>query len=87
MPATGYKLIIQLLASIDPQIFPSCCSKTEVLMGSYQNKPPIGLSILWAIGQAGLLDFNIGIKGKYNDLILIVLIMLICLIEISFSLV
>lgn len=65
LPAVGHKLFIQLLALSDPKIVTVNLSKHITLRNSYQNRQPIGLSILWAVGQAGIKDFSIGFKGKY----------------------
>lgn len=68
LPALGHKLFIQLLLLGDPKIVITNLSKHITLRNSYQNRQAIGLSILWAVGQAGIKDFNIGFKGKYISL-------------------
>lgn len=65
LPALGHKLFIQLLTLNDPKIVLTNLSKHIILRNSYQNKQSIGLSILWALGQAGIKDFNIGFKGNF----------------------
>ncbi|KRT84526.1 hypothetical protein AMK59_2105 [Oryctes borbonicus] len=62
LPAIGHKLFIQLLTLGDPKLVVMNLSKHITLRNSYQNRQPIGLSILWALGQAGIKDFNIGYK-------------------------
>lgn len=34
------------------------------LRQSFQSQTPTCLSLLWAIGQAGINDFNVGLKGN-----------------------
>ncbi|KAI4468656.1 transmembrane protein [Holotrichia oblita] len=69
LPALGHKLFIQLLVLGDPKIVIPNLSKHITLRNSYQNRQAIGLSILWAVGQAGIKDFNIGFK-VFQDIML-----------------
>lgn len=55
--------MVQCIAEVDPTHFTDCVSKLNNLMNSYQNRPPIGLSLFWAIGQGGLKNFDVGIQG------------------------
>lgn len=65
LSALGHKIYLQYLAMKDPKIASTNLQKHSVLRNSYQNRQNIGLSVLWALGQAGLKDFNIGLKGTY----------------------
>ncbi|KAF5269091.1 hypothetical protein FQA39_LY18924 [Lamprigera yunnana] len=58
----GSKFYIQYLAITEPNFVTTNLNKHISLRTSYQNRPPIGLSILWALGQAGIKDFNAGLK-------------------------
>lgn len=55
--------MLQFIASIDPSQFLKCAEKLNKIMVSCQNRPPVGLSLLWGIGQAGIYDFNAGFQG------------------------
>lgn len=59
----GHKLYIQYLALNEPQFVLTNMNKHLSLRSSYQNRQQIGLSILWGLGQAGMKDFNVGLKG------------------------
>lgn len=61
-PAIGHKIWLQLLAVSNPQITTTNLDKYKDLRISYQNRQPIGLSILWALGQGGAKDFSTGLK-------------------------
>ncbi|KDR16686.1 hypothetical protein L798_09076 [Zootermopsis nevadensis] len=58
----GYKIMLQLLAYQNPSITVSNIQKVTALRNSYQNRQPIGLAILWALGQGGTKDIQIGLK-------------------------
>ncbi|KAK5649111.1 hypothetical protein RI129_004003 [Pyrocoelia pectoralis] len=58
----GSKIYIQLVALMEPSLALTSLSKHASLRTSYQNRPPIGLSILWGLGQAGIKDLHAGLK-------------------------
>ncbi|KAF5280404.1 hypothetical protein FQR65_LT03213 [Abscondita terminalis] len=62
MHTVGHKLYIQYLAMMEFNFVALNLSKHVSLRTSYQNRPPIGLSILWSLGQVGLKDFHSGLK-------------------------
>lgn len=57
--------MIQLIASVDPSQFLKCTEKLNNIMVSCQNRPRVGLSLLWGIGQAGTFDFQVGFQGIF----------------------
>lgn len=59
----GHRLLLQMLAADNPEFCVASIAKSASLRNSYQNRPPIGLSLLWAFGQGGLADFDVGVKG------------------------
>lgn len=63
LPVVGHKLWIQLLAMSNPQICIVSHEKFATLKTSYFNRQNIGLALLWALGQGGLKDFNVGFRG------------------------
>lgn len=65
LPALGHKIYIQCIALTDPKLILSNLGKYVTLRNSYQNRPPIGLSILWSLGQTGVRDLQTGLKGAY----------------------
>lgn len=67
--ALGHKLLLQYIASNDPKSAAENLTNYTSLRNSYQNRPPIGLSILWAVGQVGEKDVHMGLK-VFNDLML-----------------
>lgn len=68
-PALGHKLLLQYIALNDPKSATFNLNNYIALRNSYQNRPPIGLSILWAVGQVGWRDLHLGLK-VFNDLML-----------------
>lgn len=54
-----------MLAKDYPEFCVASVAKSASLRNSYQNRPPIGLSLLWAFGQGGLTDFAVGLKGIF----------------------
>ncbi|PSN50955.1 hypothetical protein C0J52_07633 [Blattella germanica] len=58
----GYKVMLQLMAFQNPSITINNIPKVTSLRNSYQNRQPIGLAILWAVGQGGMKDIRIGLK-------------------------
>lgn len=61
-PVLGHKIFLQLLAYINPEITIVNISKLIRVKNSYQNRKNIGLSILWAISQAGRKNLAVGLK-------------------------
>ena len=64
----GYKVMLQLLAFQNPKITISNIQKVTTLRNSYQNRQPVLLAILWALGQGGMKDLQTGLKGRYFNL-------------------
>ncbi|ROT79841.1 transmembrane protein 214 [Penaeus vannamei] len=62
LSVAGYKVFIQIMSMHRPHIcvvnLPAYCE----LRQSFQSQTPTCLSLLWAIGQAGINDFNVGLK-------------------------
>lgn len=61
----GHRILLQMLALEYPEFCVASISKSASLRNSYQNRPPIGLSLLWALGQGGNIDFGIGLQGNF----------------------
>ncbi|OAD56057.1 hypothetical protein WN48_03797 [Eufriesea mexicana] len=61
-PAIGHKIFLQLLARINSGIIIANISKLIRVKNSYQNRKNIGLSLLWAISQAGRKNLAMGLK-------------------------
>ncbi|CAH0590493.1 unnamed protein product [Chrysodeixis includens] len=59
----GHRLLLQMLAQDYPEFCVTSIQKSASLRNSYQNRPPIGLSLLWAFGQGGISDFAVGLKA------------------------
>lgn len=59
----GHRLLLQMLALEYPEFCVASLQKSASLRNSYQNRPPIGLSLLWAFGQGGFSDFSVGLKA------------------------
>lgn len=66
LAAIGHKVFIQLLSQQYPKLAGGNVAKYVTLRNSYQNRPNIGMSILWALGQGGLKDLNVGLKGMLS---------------------
>ncbi|XP_063225460.1 transmembrane protein 214-A [Bacillus rossius redtenbacheri] len=62
MPIFGYKVLLQLLAFQNPEITVHNIPKIATIRNSYQNRQPIGLAILWAVGQGGVKNLSVGLK-------------------------
>ncbi|XP_050352609.1 transmembrane protein 214 [Nymphalis io] len=62
-PANGHRLLLQMLANEYPEFCIASIPKSVSLRTSYQNRPPIGLSLLWTLGQGGLENFAVGLKA------------------------
>ena len=54
----GWRMLTQALAEIDPQLIINSLPRFVELRNSYQNRPAIGLAILWSVGQAGRKDVD-----------------------------
>lgn len=59
----GHRILLQILANDYPEFCVASIQKSASLRNSYQNRPPIGLSLLWAFGQGGLNNFAVGLKA------------------------
>ncbi|XP_045521969.1 transmembrane protein 214 [Pieris brassicae] len=58
----GHRLLLQMLALENSEFCITSLPKSVSLRNSYQNRPPIGLSLLWALGQGGHNNFADGMK-------------------------
>lgn len=58
----GWKILTQLLAESQPSLVTAHISRYIELRNSYQNRPAIGIAILWSVGQAGMKSLHSGIK-------------------------
>ena len=65
-PAVGYKIFIQLLAKFNPEMTITSIPKLVTLRNSYQNRKPIGLSLLWALSQSGKENLTVGLSVWHN---------------------
>ncbi|KAJ8925970.1 hypothetical protein NQ315_009825 [Exocentrus adspersus] len=61
LPALGYKFYLQYIALNEPKLVSASIAKHVTLRNSYQNRPNIGLSILWAVGHVGVKDLHCGL--------------------------
>ncbi|XP_076657105.1 transmembrane protein 214 [Halictus rubicundus] len=61
-PVVGHKIFLQLLAHTNPEMVIASISKFIIVKNSYQNRKTIGLSLLWALSQAGRKDLIVGLK-------------------------
>ncbi|XP_014227225.1 transmembrane protein 214-B [Trichogramma pretiosum] len=61
-PVVGYKILIQLLAKYDPKLSVSNIQKLINMRNSYQNRKPIGLTLLWCFNQGGKQNLSVGLK-------------------------
>jgi len=59
---TGWKILTQMLAEVNPSLVTAHLPRYVELRNSYQNRPAIGQAILWSVGQAGLKSLHSGIK-------------------------
>lgn len=62
MCVTGWRMLTQLLAEANPTLVTAHINRYIELRNSYQNRPVVGLSILWSTGQAGNKSLHSGIK-------------------------
>ncbi|XP_053997222.1 transmembrane protein 214-B [Hylaeus anthracinus] len=58
----GHKIFLQLLARINPEMTIANIPKLITVRNSYQNRKTIGLSLLWALSQAGRTNLAVGLK-------------------------
>lgn len=56
----GHNILLQLIALEWPTVCIQNLAKNAILRNSYQNRSPIGLNLLWALGQGGFKDLNVG---------------------------
>jgi len=59
---SGWRILTQLLAETNPTLVTAHINRYIELRNSYQNRPAVGLSILWSTGQAGNKSLHSGIK-------------------------
>ncbi|XP_041984319.1 transmembrane protein 214 [Aricia agestis] len=59
----GHRLLLQMLALEYPEFCITSLPKSVSLRNSYQNRPPIGLTLLWAFGQGGINNYAVGLKA------------------------
>lgn len=69
LPVLGYKITAQLIAFEWPAICGQSLAKTAILRNSYQNRPPIGLGLLWSVAQGGFRDAAVGVRVWQNLLL------------------
>nr|XP_033332870.1 transmembrane protein 214-A [Megalopta genalis] len=62
LPVVGHKIFLQLLAHTNPGMIAASINKLITVRNSYQNRKTIGLSLFWALSQAGRKDLNVGLK-------------------------
>uniref|UniRef100_A0A182MKV8 Uncharacterized protein n=1 Tax=Anopheles culicifacies TaxID=139723 RepID=A0A182MKV8_9DIPT len=62
LPHLGHKLILQAIAMHYPSACVNNLARNAILRNSYQNRTNIGLSLLWALGQGGYNDLDVGLK-------------------------
>jgi hypothetical protein len=58
----GWRMLTQALAELDPHLVVGGLPRFVELRNSYQNRPAIGLAILWSVGQAGRKDVGCGVR-------------------------
>uniref|UniRef100_A0A1L8DCA9 Uncharacterized protein n=1 Tax=Nyssomyia neivai TaxID=330878 RepID=A0A1L8DCA9_9DIPT len=69
LPVVGTKILLQLIALRFPVVCQSNFAKNAVLQNSYLNQSTIGLSLLWALGQGGYQDCQVGINVWQNMMV------------------
>ncbi|XP_058815684.1 transmembrane protein 214-A-like [Topomyia yanbarensis] len=62
LPHMGHKILLQAVALHQPQICVNNLARNAIIRNSFQNRSNIGLSLLWALGQGGFRDLNVGLK-------------------------
>ena len=70
MNVVGWQILTQLLAETNPSLVTAHVPRYCELRNSYQNRPAIGLAILWSVGQAGAKSLHSGIKGEFHSFLL-----------------
>ena len=68
----GWNILTQLLTENNPTLVTAHIPRYIELRNSYQNRPNIGLAILWSVGQAGAKSLHSGIKGRRKSYIFVV---------------
>jgi len=58
----GWRVLTQMLADLQPTVVTAHLPRYVELRNSYQNRPAVGLAILWSVGQAGNKSLHSGIK-------------------------
>jgi len=58
----GWRCLTQLLAGLQPTAVTAHLPRYVELRNSYQNRPAVGLAILWSVGQAGHRSLHSGVK-------------------------
>ncbi|XP_055540761.1 transmembrane protein 214 [Wyeomyia smithii] len=61
-PHMGHTILLQAVALRKPQVCINNLARNAILRNSFQNRSNIGLSLLWALGQGGFRDLNVGLK-------------------------
>lgn len=69
LPCVGHKIMLQLIAMQWPSLSIKSLAKNAILRNSYQNRSTVGLSLLWAIGQAGFKDVTVGLQVWQNIMV------------------
>jgi len=59
---TGWRVLTQCLADLQPTVVTAHLPRYVQLRNSYQNRPAVGLAILWSVGQAGNKSLHSGVK-------------------------
>lgn len=59
---TGWRVLTQCLADMQPTVVTAHLPRYVQLRNSYQNRPAVGLAILWSVGQAGNKSLHSGVK-------------------------
>merc|ERR1719357_1243565 len=58
----GWRVLTQMLADLQPTVVTAHLPRYVELRNSYQNRPAVGLAILWSVGQAGRKNLQSGVK-------------------------
>jgi len=58
----GWMIMTQVLTDIKPSLITSNLPRLNELRTSYQNRPHIGLMVLWCVGQSGKKDIHSGVR-------------------------
>lgn len=65
----GHNVMLQLIAFEWPTVCIQNLAKNAILRNSYQNRSPIGLNLLWALGQGGFKDVTVGCRVWQNIMV------------------